>query len=121
MFTSLVSAFGVLITGCTAGTTETALTCEQVAQEVHQTLTDVAAAHRTCSVVEDCEVVWLSVTCSQSCSDIVGIGGVAAFEAALDDAENGICADYPSCEPPVPPCVPPGPVDCVNGVCVEGT
>ena len=70
-------------------------------------------------MVEDCETVWLSTSCAQSCSDVVGIGGVDAFAAAVDEAENGICADHPSCRPPVPPCVPPAPVVCVDGACVE--
>ena len=109
----------VWVAGCAGGGGGDDLTCEEVDQEVSQTLTDVAAAHRTCTAPEDCQIVWLSVTCSQSCSDVVGIGGVAAFEAARDEAENGICADHPSCEPVVPPCLPPGPVDCVDEVCVQ--
>jgi hypothetical protein len=109
----------VWMAGCTVGTDDGAPTCEEIAAEVHQTLTEVAAAHRTCTVAEDCAIVWLSVTCSQSCSDVVGIGGVAAFEAALEEAENGICAEHPTCQPLVPPCLPPEPLDCVDGTCIE--
>ena len=109
----------VVVAGCDAGSGDDPLTCDEVAQQVHQTLSDVAAAHRTCTVAEDCEVVWLAVTCSQSCSDIVGIGGVEAFDAAREEAENGICAEHPSCQPFAPPCVGPNPVDCVAGVCAE--
>lgn len=108
----------VWMAGCTVGV-EVPLTCEEVDQEVQQTLRDVAAANRTCNVAEDCEVVWVSATCSQSCSDIVGIDGVAAFEAARDEAEAGICAENPSCEPYALPCAPPGALDCVSGSCVE--
>jgi len=105
------------MTACAVGTDDHPLTCEQLDHQVQQTLRDVAAAHRDCTEPADCEVVWLSVTCSQSCSDVVGVGGVAAFDAALDEAENGICADYPTCAPSALPCDAPGPVDCVDGTC----
>ena len=107
------------MTACAVATHDDPLTCEQLDHQVQQTLRDVAAAHRDCTGPTDCEVVWLSVTCSQSCSDVVGVGGVAAFDAALDEAENGICADHPTCAPSALPCDAPGPVDCVDGTCTE--
>ena len=105
------------MTACAVGTDDDPLTCEQVDDQVQHTLRDVAAAHRDCTGPADCELVWLSVTCSHSCSDVVGVGGVAAFDAALDEAETGICADYPTCAPSALPCDAPGPVDCVDGTC----
>jgi hypothetical protein len=53
------SAFAIWMTACAAGPPKHEPTCEEVDNEVHEPLSDVVAAHQSCTVAEDCEVVWL--------------------------------------------------------------
>ena len=94
-------------------------TCEELDAEASAIVDAAIAEHQSCTVDEDCSVVWRSGTCFAHCSGVVGEGGLEAFDAALVEAE-AICADRPSCTALEPPCMAPGPLRCDAGVCVDG-
>jgi hypothetical protein len=67
----------------------------------------------------DCEWVGTGTTCSASCGTLVSTEGATELAGWLANISQHVCGDYEAagCGPLIiPPCVPPPPFDCVQGV-----
>jgi hypothetical protein len=90
------------------------------------TMLDAEAAAAGCTVDSDCLVINRLPSCVVSCGGFfVSKAHQAAFASAVDDADNGPCADYSSggCESPFIDCPAIAGVDapqCIAGSCVTG-
>lgn len=69
-----------------------------------------------CNTSEDCMWVSSSTACTASCGVLAGAGEGEILDAARIAINTHTC-DATCPEPLIPPCVPPPPLDCVNGVC----
>lgn len=94
--------------------------CTSKPDEARARLTRVIEANASCSTDADCVTVGFSSSCFDSCMRAMAASGQAAYEAALGEANAKECAEYvdAGCPAPVhPPCEPPSPATCTEGVC----
>ena len=71
-----------------------------------------------CSTDADCGKLWETNACVSTCGTPAPAAGVDAATEELNAFAKNACS---SCAPiPVPPCVPPGALKCVQGQCSEG-
>ena len=71
-----------------------------------------------CAVDADCGKLWETNACVSTCGVPAPAVGVDAATQALNAFARDSCG---SCAPiPVPPCVPPQPIKCIQSQCVEG-
>lgn len=82
-------------------------------------LDDVLAAHRACTTDADCVSVGFGASCFDACSRSVAKSGQPALDAASADIDADECRDFKAqgCRSEVPPCAPPAPVACRQGIC----
>jgi hypothetical protein len=110
-----ISFLSIHCSGCTG-----AERCSELEQAAAQVVLDQVYGEQPCSVDEDCEIVSVSGSCFDHCSGIIATDNRAAFDAALQQAEDEHCVDYGGCTLIHPPCVPPGRAVCSDeGVCEE--
>jgi hypothetical protein len=76
------------------------------------------AASSGCKQDADCGSLWESNACVSTCGSPLPLASVDAATAELNAMAKNVCATCPAI--PVPPCVPPGPLKCVQGQCAEG-
>jgi hypothetical protein len=87
-----------------------------------QALDAAERADASCSSAQDCQRVSLDTRCSVGCGTLVSDVGAEELSQALATINESVCGDYEAdgcTPPPLPPCAPPPPVDCVQGRCVE--
>jgi hypothetical protein len=78
--------------------------------------------HRSCSRNEDCVRASIDTSCSAACGAVVSVDGADALAASVAAIDRNVCRDYVErgCGPvSIPPCVPPLPLRCQDGECVE--
>ena len=81
------------------------------AQELQQ------LASIACSSDADCDRLWETNACVSTCGVAAPVTGMDAAGKRLSSFAELACAQ---CAPiPVPPCVPPSPIQCVQGQCNE--
>lgn len=76
----------------------------------------------SCSVPEDCEWASTDTTCSARCGAEIPKSEAASLAEGLNAIGASVCRDYEAdgCGPViVPPCIPPGELDCIEGRCTS--
>jgi hypothetical protein len=100
-----------------------ALTCEERMLAASQRAGDAVEWSNTfCNDVSDCEWVSLDTACAKGCGGITSTEGVPQVSEQIEVIESTICGDYEAddCPPvPIPTCLPPGPMACINNECVQ--
>jgi hypothetical protein len=114
----LVTACGGTTSGTTGGTTS-ASSCSDLASGAQKDVAAVIDAHRSCTQASDCTTVALSASCFDSCSRAMRKDAADALKAAQDKANQTQCVQFSNqgCKTTIPPCEPPTPPTCQNGVC----
>lgn len=70
-----------------------------------------------CKADADCGKLWETNACVSTCGVAAPAAGVDAATQELNAFAKDSCS---SCAPiPVPPCVPPRPVQCIQGQCID--
>jgi len=80
------------------------------------------AAPVSCVTSRDCQRVSIDTACSASCGAVANASGAEDVALAMARIDAGICREFDAdgCGPRIiPPCVPPRPIECVNGTCTE--
>jgi len=98
------------------------LSCEDRENAARSRVGDASEqADRSCQSADDCVLASIDTRCSASCGAVVSSTGEDQLNAARDSINSTICGDYAGdCGPLiVPPCDPPLPIDCVDGLCTE--
>ena len=74
-----------------------------------------------CNTASDCLVVSDSLSCYNGCGAMISAAGEEAFTTTQDHIETQICPAFEDNECPEssPSCAERGPLDCVEGRCVE--
>jgi hypothetical protein len=103
------SGFGGSRDACSAGKDAYHHKREQVLQ---------IAASSGCKQDADCGLLWETNACASTCGSPVPLASIDAATEKLFAMAKDACATCPPI--PVPPCVPPGPLRCVQGQCTEG-
>ena len=93
-----------------------ALGCSHRSEVARSQTAQIVNENKACNQAEDCRHVDTSTSCNATCGAVVNQAGAVELEASLESIELSVCGE---CEGPVPTCVPPGELDCVEGVCVE--
>ena len=94
--------------------------CRRIEAEARAAVLPAIEDHVACKVVSDCYQVMFDASCFESCYALVGTGGLAAVEAAVNAVEATQCKAYHDggCTLILPPCAPPPPaLYCTRGVC----
>lgn len=94
--------------------------CAAGKQTYQQKRSDVlqTAAASGCKQDAECGLLYESNACRAGCGVPLPVSAVDAAAAQLSEVASAICS---SCPPmPIPPCVPPGQLKCVEGRCSEG-
>ena len=106
------------LTGCLGRSDEA---CAKIESRASEIVLDAIAGTQTCAVDEDCEVVQVVGSCFANCTRVIAVANRAAFDAALEQAEDEACVDYHGCTLIFPPCVAPQAPTCSDeGVCQGG-
>lgn len=100
-----------------------ALSCADRARGAQAQVADYArAVSRSCTSADDCTWAGNSTRCDAQCGVIASNEGAAELTQWLEVTSSAVCGDYEAdgCGPVViPPCVPPRPLVCASGECVE--
>lgn len=71
-----------------------------------------------CGADTDCGSLWETNACVSTCGVAAPAAGIDAATQELNALAKQSCG---TCAPiPVPPCVPPQPIKCIQGQCAEG-
>jgi hypothetical protein len=94
-------------------------TCEALASSARDEVASTIEARRACSTSADCVEVSLAAACFDSCSRHVRAGAEAEIGAAKAKVNGAQCMQFTTqgCRLVVPPCAPPTPPSCDNGLC----
>jgi hypothetical protein len=94
--------------------------CHKLVAQAVDELEKVERANKSCARDADCVVVDREARCFDSCSTVISVAGLSAYEQAKQRANQGPCAEFASqgCTPNAPPpCSPPSRPRCVAGSC----
>ena len=70
-----------------------------------------------CVTDSDCDTLWETNACVSTCGVAAPAAGIDAATQELNAFAKDTCS---SCAPiPVPPCTPPQPIKCIQGLCGE--
>jgi hypothetical protein len=94
--------------------------CHALVAQAGDELETVEQANKSCARDADCVVVDRKARCFDSCTTVISVAGLSAYEQAKQRANQGPCAEFASrgCTPNAPPpCSPPARPRCVAGTC----
>ena len=119
----IAAAVVAIVTACGSSTSSTSGTtgssCADLGSAAQKDVAAVVEAHRSCTQASDCMNVELSASCFDSCTRAIRKDAAADLEAAQDKADQTQCAQFKNqaCTVTIPPCEPPMPPTCQNGMC----
>ena len=94
--------------------------CHELVAQAVDDLDSVERTNKSCVTDGDCAVVDRNARCFDSCTTVISVAGISAYEQAKQRANQGPCAEFArqGCTPNAPPpCSPPGRPRCVAGSC----
>ncbi len=93
--------------------------CEVTRAAASHMLSAVAGDNQRCATDADCVVVPISASCFDGCTVSVNQTGKGALDRALTPVEAGPCKAFSNagCTKVIPPCAPPSPPVCREGLC----
>lgn len=94
---------------------------ERTRAAIDQARRAAANAQTPCSTDDQCEVSYPVTICSPGCGRAISRSRTEHLDSVLTLLETEVCGNFEvkGCQIQVAPCVPPPPVRCVEGRCVE--
>lgn len=94
--------------------------CDALASAARSEVGKALEGNQACSDDKDCIAVEFAADCFDSCSRTTNTSGVAAVDAAKASVNAAQCKQFQEqgCKVERPPCAPPNPPRCSQGLCI---
>jgi hypothetical protein len=96
--------------------------CEALQRQAFNRFDEVIQASQgACTKDSDCTIIGHSSACHDSCSRVVLASSLETLSATRTAINERQCREFAmaKCSLEIPPCVPPGNVVCLDGMCSE--